>query len=40
MAKLLKLKKHWYLLDGNIEIIEGSPVVYDGLLPVFASFVD
>lgn len=42
MAKLLKRKDHWYLLDASLERLplEGSPVIYADSIPAFTKFID
>lgn len=38
--KLLKRKKHWYLVDDTVPPTEGGTSIYAGTIPVFTSFVD
>ena len=42
MAKLIKRKDHWYLIDASLERIpqEGSSVMYADLIPAFTKFID
>jgi hypothetical protein len=42
MAKLIKRKNNWYLIDAGLDRTpqEGSPVIYADSVPAFAKFID
>ena len=42
MAKIIKRKENWYLIDASLERIpqEGSAVIYGDSIPAFTKFID